>query len=181
MSREPRDDLTLLLTAASASANERVLQRLATRDFADLRYSHGFLIQHLVTGPIAVSTLAERLGITQQGASKALSELEAMGYTRRNVAEFDQRVRLAELTDRGWGAIEAARQARAAVTEELLGLLGADAPAFLAALRRLAEASGGLERLLSRRLRPEPAVASAGTGKQGELQEQPRHLGDPAH
>jgi DNA-binding MarR family transcriptional regulator len=150
-------DLTLLLTAASAAADDRVFRRLAVTEFSDLRYSHGFVFQHLVLGSITIGTLAERLGITQQGASKVVAELERMGYVRRTIAAHDQRVRLVELTERGIAAVQAKRRARAEVSAELLGLLGAGAGQFVATLHQLAKSSGGLDRLTSRRLRQDRA------------------------
>ncbi|WP_437982317.1 hypothetical protein [Sorangium sp. So ce117] len=59
-----------------------------------------------------------------------------------------------ELTDRGWAAVEAGRAARAAVNRRLSALLGEEqAGALLASLQRIAERTGGLELLSSRRLR----------------------------
>lgn len=150
-------DLPLLLTAASAAADERVFRRLAGTEFSDLRYSHGFVFQHLMLGAITIGTLAERLGITQQGTSKVVAELERMGYVRRIVAAYDQRVRLVELTERGMASVQAKRRARAEVGAELMALLGPDAGRFLAILHQLAKSSGGLDRLTSRRLRQDRA------------------------
>ena len=152
---QPEDDLLLLLTAAWSAANDGVLRRIAAAGFGDLRPSHGYVFQHLIPGPTPVGELARRLGMTAQGASKAVGELEEMGYVSRRPAEGDQRARIVELTERGWGAIEAGRVARAEVTAELRDLVGQEeAERLVAALRRLARESGGLERLTGRRLRP---------------------------
>jgi DNA-binding MarR family transcriptional regulator len=151
---QPQDDLLLLLTAAWSAANERVLARTAAAGFGDLRPSHGYLFQHLIPGPLPVGEVARRLGVTPQGASKAIGELEAMGYLGRRADEADQRARIVALTERGWAAVEAGRVARAEVTAELRAMVGeAEAERLIASLRRLAVASGGLAALTGRRLR----------------------------
>ena len=42
--------------------------------------AYGFVFQHLVDGPRSISALAERLGVTQQAASKTVAEMEAAGF-----------------------------------------------------------------------------------------------------
>jgi DNA-binding MarR family transcriptional regulator len=146
----------MLLTALHAGATAAVTQRLDAAGFADLRPAHGYVFQHLVEGPARVTELARKLGMTAQGASKSVIELERMGYVIRQSDPGDQRNRPVALTQRGWNAIEAARVARAAVNAELMAAAGANAAEdLLAMLQRLAERTGGLRELLARRLRPE--------------------------
>ncbi|WP_437936608.1 MarR family winged helix-turn-helix transcriptional regulator [Sorangium sp. So ce341] len=150
----PDEDLVLLFAALAAATSDEVMRRVERAGHGDLRPSHGYVFQHLIPGPVKVRELAERLGITAQGASKAVAELEELGYVRRRVAEDDQRNRLVELTDRGWAAVEAGRAARAAVNRRLRALLGEEQTAALrASLQRIAERTGGLALLSSRRLR----------------------------
>lgn len=116
---------------------------------------HSYVFQHLLSGPKTIGELADLLGVTQQGASKSVAELERLGYVARQVAEGDLRVRQVHLTERGQAAIDAGRAARADVRADLEELLGARGLAvFLRALRRVAEHTGGLETLTTRRLRP---------------------------
>ena len=82
--------------------------------FEDVRFSHGFVFQHLLREPMTVGALARAMGVTQQRASKAAAELEELGYVRREVDPADARVRRLVLTARGHGAVAAARLARAA-------------------------------------------------------------------
>ena len=86
---------------------------MAAEGFADARFGHGFVFQHLVAGPLPIGDLARAMDVTQQRASKATAELEALGYVRREPDPADARVRRIALTERGWAAIEAARRARA--------------------------------------------------------------------
>ncbi len=156
MSIPPIDqDVQLLLTAAAAGASDAVVQRVSAAGFDDLRPAHTYVFQHLVLGPISVNELGRRLGMTAQGASKLAIELEQLGYVARVPAADDRRTHLLELTERGRALIDAGRRARAAVSAEVEEMLGPAAMRrFLVLLRRVAEETGGLEMLSSRRLRP---------------------------
>ena len=79
------------------------------------------------------------MGVSQQRASKAATELEGLGYVRREVDAGDARVRRLVLTERGHGVVAAARQARAALVAELRERLGA---------RRVSAAEGLLREVL---------------------------------
>jgi DNA-binding MarR family transcriptional regulator len=148
-------DLVLLFTALHAACDADVTLRTASAGFPELRPAHGYVFQHLIVGPKTVTELARRLGMTVQGASKLVIELERLGYVSRDPDTDDHRNRNVTLTPRGWAAIEAGREARAAVTAELCGVLGEeDANRLLASLQRLAEQTGGLSELLARRLKP---------------------------
>lgn len=149
------DDLVLLFTALDAACDADVLRRIAAEGYGDTRVSYGYVFQHLIPGPVRVSDLAGRLGMTAQGASKLVIEMERRGYVVRRPDPEDQRNRYVALTERGWGAINAGRTARAAITEELRAVLGEPAASELVSgLQRLAEHTGGLRELLARRLRP---------------------------
>jgi DNA-binding MarR family transcriptional regulator len=151
----PDQDLVLLFTALHAACDADVLRRITADGFGDLRAAHGYVFQHLMEQPIRISELAQKLGMTAQGASKLVIELEGMGYMLRHPDPNDQRNRFVTLTDRGWAAIEAGRAARAEVNTELRSILGdAAAGQLLDSLQRLAEHTGGLRELLARRLRP---------------------------
>ncbi|MEV1205488.1 MarR family winged helix-turn-helix transcriptional regulator [Microbispora rosea] len=146
-------DLTLLFTALAAACDAEVRARMATAGHDQVRTVHGYVFQHLLTGPVRVSDLAGLLGMTPQGASKVAAEMERVGYVARRADPGDQRARMIELTPHGRAAIEAGRAAREAVSARMLGLL--DAPEeFLASLNRLGEETGALRELLARRLRP---------------------------
>jgi DNA-binding MarR family transcriptional regulator len=118
-------DLSLAAMLAGLAMAEEVERRLAAAGFDDVRFSHGFVFQHLLREPLTVGALARAMGVTQQRASKAASELEALGYVRREADPADARVRRLVLAERGRSAVAAAREARAAVTAELRERLGA--------------------------------------------------------
>ena len=151
---EPELDLSLAALFAGYALNDEVQRRLHSAGFEGLRFSHGFLVQHLVAGERSVGELAELMGITQQAVSKTVGELETLGYLERRARAADARVRLVTLTRRGREAIKTAREARAEVVAELRSELGPRrVDAATALLRDVLRAQGALPDIRRRRVR----------------------------
>jgi len=148
-------DLSLASLFAGWALADEVQRRLAADGLDDLRFADGFVFQHLVGGPVQISALAERLGVTQQAASKSVADLERRGYVARAPDPADGRARLVGLTDRGRAAIEGGRRHRRALSEELAGKLG---PRRVETARQVlldaVAALGGEAAIRGRRVRP---------------------------
>jgi DNA-binding MarR family transcriptional regulator len=122
---DPGDaDLSLASLFAGWAMADEIQRRIAADGFDDVRFADGLVFQHLVGGPVAVSALAGRLGVTQQAVSKSVADLERRGYVERRRDPADARARLVALTARGEAAIEAGRVHRAALAAELADRLG---------------------------------------------------------
>ena len=117
-------DLSLASLFAGWALAGEVQRRLAADGHADLRFADGFVFQHLIGGPLPVSALARRLGVSQQAASKTVADLERRGYVERAPDPADARARPVALTARARDAIEGARRHRAALAEDLAERLG---------------------------------------------------------
>ncbi|WP_432949559.1 MarR family winged helix-turn-helix transcriptional regulator [Kribbella sp. CA-253562] len=127
MEFDPADaDLSLASLFAGWALADELQARLAADGFGDARFADGVVFQHLVGGPVTISVLAERLGVTQQAASKSVADLEKRGYLAREADPADARARNVVLTQRGQAVIAAARKHRAAVERQLRKALGAD-------------------------------------------------------
>jgi DNA-binding MarR family transcriptional regulator len=111
-------DLPLAALFAGWAMAEEVQRRIADDGMGDLRFADGVVFQHLVGGPLAIGALGERMGVTQQAASKAVADLQRRGYVERAAGAGDGRVRQVSLTARGHAAIEAGRRHRAALEAE---------------------------------------------------------------
>jgi len=151
----PEDELDLVIAAllCGLALNEDVMARLAARGHPALRFSHGFVFQHLVGEPLPIGALARRMGVTQQAASKAVRELEGLGYVERTPDPADGRVRRVGLSARGEAAVLATRAARAELAAELAQRLGADrAERLRRDLLAALEAGGGLAAVRARRV-----------------------------
>jgi DNA-binding MarR family transcriptional regulator len=148
------DTGTLALLVGQAAA-ALVQERLAGQGFGDLRFSHGYVFQHLIDDEPTVGELATRLGMTQQGASKGVAELERLGYCERAPDAADARLRRVRLTDRGHAAVDAARHARAALDQRLARRFGKQRLIeHRHLLARLLDELGGTEAVQRRAVRP---------------------------
>jgi len=150
---EQGQDAALMVLVAARMVAARVVADLADAGFADARESDGYVFQRLQLGPTPVTELARHLGITQQGASKAVADLERRGYVQRRPSPGDARVREVALTDRGWAVIGAARRSRAAIGELVDERLGVrNAAGFRRSLVAVAEELGAGPALAARNL-----------------------------
>jgi DNA-binding MarR family transcriptional regulator len=145
-------DLATLASLASAAANARLLDELHGAGFEGIRTSHGYVIQLLVDEEPTVGELADRLGVSQQAASKSVVELEGLGIVERRTDPRDSRARRVALTPRGRELLETTRVLREALEQQLPG----DLRPAKAALVALLTESGGLEAVAARRARPAP-------------------------
>ena len=146
-------DLSLAAMLAGLAMAEEVERRVAAAGFDDVRFSHGFVFQHLVAGPLPVGALARRMGVTQQAASKAAGELERLGYLERVGDPDDGRVRRIALGPRGEAAVRAGREVREGLARELADTIGADRlETVRAALVEVLTAVGGAEAVRGRRV-----------------------------
>ncbi|MGI8335102.1 MarR family winged helix-turn-helix transcriptional regulator [Actinomadura scrupuli] len=147
------DTGSLALFAGLAAADE-VQRELDRQGFTGLRFSHGYVFQHLIDAEPTIGELAGKLAMTQQGASKAVAELQNLGYLERAADPRDARVRKVRLTSRGRDAVAAARRSRAALDERLAGRYG---PERLAAIRAvlvdLIDDLGGTDAIRRREVR----------------------------
>ena len=152
---ETEFDVALLLQTCGLLVTERVMADCVAAGCADLRSNDGYVFQHLLAGPRRVSDLAPLLGVTQQGASKIVADMEHRGYVVREVDERDARARTVTLTDRALLAVRTARTSRARIARELERSMGETRWArFRHGLDLAVDALGGVEALHDRRLRP---------------------------
>ncbi|MET8851935.1 MarR family transcriptional regulator [Amycolatopsis sp. NPDC004625] len=148
-------DLSLTALFAGWAMTDEAQRRLADHGFGDLRFNDGVVIQHVLAAPLAITALAERMGVTQQAASKAVADLERRGLLRREPDPADARTKLLHLTAHARAAVEATREVRRELQDELIAEYGAervdDARELLASIiGRL----GGGDAIRGRRVRP---------------------------
>jgi DNA-binding MarR family transcriptional regulator len=120
-----------------------------------LRARYGFVFQHVIAGPLTISELAQRLGVTQQAASKTAAEMVAAGYLTREADRADARVRRVALSDLGRRAVADARAARGDLEAAIAARLGPRTTATLRrALLEVLDVAGGTEAVARRRVLP---------------------------
>jgi DNA-binding MarR family transcriptional regulator len=147
---EPDLDLTTYVGIVAPALNELVIERLAAHGFAGVKVSHGYVVQRLLGAEPTISALATSLGMSQQGASKQVLDLERLGYAERVAVAGDQRARSVRLTDRGHAMVEATRAIRDDLERQIVERAGArrvgQAKQVLAALVDLLDLQGSVER-----------------------------------
>ncbi len=144
-------DLPVLASLAGSAADEFLLARLRADGHERISRSHGYVFQRLIAGAPTVTELGAALGVTQQAASKAVIELEQLGYVERSADAADSRIRRIALTDRGREVVQLGRRLRAELEQTLLATVDpADAAAARRVLVALLAASGGLEAIAGR-------------------------------
>lgn len=147
-------DLGLLALFVGQAAQDAALATLADAGFGDLRPSHGYLVQHLVTGPRTTTELADLQGISVQAVSKSVGELVTAGYVASDRDPSDGRARRLTLTERGWASVEAARRARRTTERRLVRALGTErADALRRDLVDALDRLGGTAAVSGRRVR----------------------------
>ena len=117
-------DLPTLVSLLGGVVQRSLLRQLADEGFAGIRPSHGYVIQRLIEDEPTVTALAETLGMTQQGASKQVLELQSLGCVERFVDPTDQRVRRVRLSPKGWKVLEAGRRARRQMEMDVAAAVG---------------------------------------------------------
>ena len=115
----------LLRTAYNAVSARIFASVVSGTDFADLRPSHGNVMEQLeLEDGLRLTDLASRAGITAQSMGELVDDLEVKGYVERRPDPGDRRAKRIHLTDRGRKNASVAKRATADVEDHLVELLG---------------------------------------------------------
>jgi DNA-binding MarR family transcriptional regulator len=145
-------DLGILMALSYQEFVREMHVDLAARGYDDLGRSDGYVFRALTETAMNTSDLAERLGITKQGAAQIVDDMTRRGYLTSGPDPDDRRARLLELTDRGSAALAAARSFHRRYEARLVRRHGR---AAVTTLRELLTATGpaGPDGALDARLR----------------------------
>jgi MarR family transcriptional regulator for hemolysin len=117
-------DFGILLGLAFQTFSDELRAELATQGFDDLGGAYGLIFRALAREPLLLTELAEWLGMTAQGASKIISEMEARKYVERQPDPEDGRAKRLRLGPRGRAALACARKFHAGYEQRLCAELG---------------------------------------------------------
>jgi DNA-binding MarR family transcriptional regulator len=130
-------DFGVLLGLAYQTFVDELNADLRTRGFDDIGTTYGYVFRALDAQDLHLRQLAERLGMSDQGAAKIVNDMEHKGYVERHPDPDDGRIKKLRLSGRGAKALASARRFHAAYERRLgKGLADGD----LAAARRVLEA-----------------------------------------
>jgi len=154
-SAKPADaDLGILLTAAMRGFVDLLHAELGALGYEDVRPPFGVVFRSLRDGPLTLTELAARLGVTKQAVSKVVDEMEGKDLLGRRADPGDARAKLLELTPRGRRVMAAAIAIGADIEQRLRGQAGDAAVRRMKATREvLVDQAGGSGDLAERRSR----------------------------
>ncbi|HEX6023686.1 MAG TPA: MarR family transcriptional regulator [Solirubrobacter sp.] len=132
--RDAPENLAILLREPFRTMSEQLIERLAERGHAEVRYAHGNVFQYLDDEGTRVSVLAQRAGMTRQSMTQLVEHLERRGYLERVPDPADGRAQLVRTTARGREVFAIVREFVAETEQRLETRLGT---AKLAQLRAL--------------------------------------------
>ena len=147
-------DLGYLALFLGLRVNEIVAEQVAAKGFANVRQSHGYVIQHLIEQDRTITELAARMEVTQQAASKAVAELLRLELIEVIETAGDRRAKQIRLSTKGWRSVKQSRKIRAGIEKQLLK--ATEAARYDEAKRTLVDCLqelGGVERIKTRRIR----------------------------
>jgi DNA-binding MarR family transcriptional regulator len=127
-------DFGILLALGYQGFVSRLHEDLAGHGYDDLARSDGYVFRALAVEPLTTSALASRLGVTKQGAAQIVDDMTRRGYLTSRPHPHDARARLQELSERGRGALDAARAFHRRYERALVRDHGAEAVTGLRAL-----------------------------------------------
>ena len=103
-------DFGILLGLAYQTFVDELRADLQSRGFSDVGGAFGYVFRALDQEDLNLRQLAERLGMTDQGAAKIVNDMEAGAYVERYPDPVDGRVKKLRLARRGVAALGAARK-----------------------------------------------------------------------
>ncbi len=103
-------DFGILLGLAYQAFVDELRGHLQNHGFEDINSAYGYVFRALSADALHLRQVAERLGMTDQGAAKIINEMEQRGYVERYPDLVDGRVKKLRLSARGLSALGLARE-----------------------------------------------------------------------
>ena len=116
-------DLSYLCFFLGRRVNELVVETMKNSGSGNVRESHGYVIQHFIESDRSITELGQRMGVTQQAASKAVAELIGLGILEA-LPGADKRSKRIRLSEVGRGLVKASRDARKKIEKKIEKAIG---------------------------------------------------------
>ncbi len=116
-----------LFLQAHRAYSAHAVELLRARGYGQLGAAHAAILPHIDLEGTRATVIAERAGMTKQGAGHVIDDLERQGLVTRTPDPTDKRAALIQFTDAGWNYLRAAHDLKVEIEAEYAELLGADA------------------------------------------------------
>lgn len=126
MRQRRRRVLGRLFVRAARVFQEEAVQRIHAAGYAEFKLADNAVLVHLEEGGNRISELARRSGITKQGISKLVHDLERRGWVTKVPDPTDGRAQLVQYTEEGQRMLHGAVTVVEALDAEMIELVGAE-------------------------------------------------------
>lgn len=126
--RDVRDHhIGRLFLQAHRAYSAHAVELLRARGYDQLGAAHAAILPHIDLEGTRATVIAERAGMTKQGAGHVIDDLERQGLVTRTPDPTDKRAALVQFTEAGWDYLRAAHDLKVEIESEYARLLGPDA------------------------------------------------------
>jgi DNA-binding MarR family transcriptional regulator len=115
-----------LFLQAHRAYSAHAVELLRARGYDQLGAAHAAILPHIDLEGTRATVIAERAGMTKQGAGHVIDDLERQGLVTRIPDPADKRAALVQFTDAGWDYLRAAHDLKVEIESEYAELLGVD-------------------------------------------------------
>ncbi|TIC81292.1 hypothetical protein E8D34_18025 [Nocardioides sp. GY 10113] len=106
---DDRQDFGVLLSLASVTFAQELRDHMHDAGFIGFTTRTGFVLRLLLTEPLSLRGLADRLHMTPQATLKLVDGMALAGFVDRATSMRDRRLRMVQVNDRGRAALDAAK------------------------------------------------------------------------
>ncbi len=115
-----------LFLQAHRAYSARAIEELRNRGYSELGAAHAAILPHIDVEGTRATVIAERSGMTKQGAGQVVDDLARQGLVERIPDPADGRAALIVFTEAGWDYLSVASSIKQEIESEYAQLLGAD-------------------------------------------------------
>lgn len=115
-----------LFLQAHRAYSARAIEALRQRGYPELGAAHAAILPHIDVEGTRATVIAERSGMTKQGAGQVVDDLARQGLVERIPDPADGRAALVVFTDAGWDYLRAASTLKREIEADYALLLGSD-------------------------------------------------------
>ena len=123
--------LLALLFSGGETFREQLMERIGSFGYDDIRAGHGCVFGNIDAEGSRLTELAERAMITKQAVGEAVTDLERLGYVRREPDPEDRRAKIIRLTEKGAAAQQVGRDVIDSIEREWAERFGEEAVASM--------------------------------------------------